>query len=297
VDQVDPEPRYQRPAPRPSAEQRLVDVSATGLDRLRGDPYQFYAAKILNLARLDPLDAEPSAAWRGTAAHAVLDAWHKAGAPPGRLAEFAEAELARMAAHPLVRSLWRPRLLAALDWIGMEIERLKGKGRTVLATECEGAIEVIGVRVHGRADRIDRTGQGRLGIVDYKTGAPPSARQVEEGFALQLGLLGLIARAGGFAGISGDPEIFEYWSLARGKDGSFGYVDSPILTGRKQRGVPIDAILPETERYLHEALANWIVGDEPFTARLNPDHKDYNDFDQLMRLDEWIFDLKPGDAE
>ena len=35
------------------------------------------------------------------------------------------------------------------------------------------------------------------------------------GFALQLGLLGLIGRAGGFEGVSGDPEVFEYWSLAK----------------------------------------------------------------------------------
>ena len=39
---------------------------------------------------------------------------------------------------------------------------------------------------------------GGLAIVDYKTGKPPPAEAVEEGFALQLGLLGLIARAGGF---------------------------------------------------------------------------------------------------
>jgi RecB family exonuclease len=39
---------------------------------------------------------------------------------------------------------------------------------------------------------------GTLAIVDYKTGTPPSGRMVQEGFALQLGLIGLIAQAGGF---------------------------------------------------------------------------------------------------
>ena len=29
------------------------------------------------------------------------------------------------------------------------------------------------------------------------------------------------------------------------------------------------------------------MGEEPFTARLNPDLPGYNDYDQLMRLDEW----------
>jgi ATP-dependent helicase/nuclease subunit B len=45
--------------------------------------------------------------------------------------------------------------------------------------------------------------------------------------------------------------------------------------------------LSETKRFLLEAINKWIKGDEPFTARLNPDLKGYNDYDQLMRLDEW----------
>ena len=39
--------------------------------------------------------------------------------------------------------------------------------------------------------------------------------------------------------------------------------------------------------FLREALATWILGDEPFVARLNPDLPGYGDYDQLMRLDEW----------
>jgi ATP-dependent helicase/nuclease subunit B len=71
------------------------------------------------------------------------------------------------------------------------------------------------VTVQGRVDRIDRLADGGLAIIDYKTGAPPSAKAVENGFALQLGLLALIARAGGFDGVTGEPEAFEYWSLAK----------------------------------------------------------------------------------
>ena len=48
-----------------------------------------------------------------------------------------------------------------------------------------------------------------------------------------------------------------------------------------------DEFLAETERYLIDAIDRWIKGSEPFTARLNPDLGGYNDYDQLMRLDEW----------
>src|SRR3546814_8186060 len=52
-----------------------------------------------------------------------------------------------------------------------------------------GEMLVDGVRVYGRADRIDRFDDGALAIVDYKTGDPPSAARVAAGFALQMGLL------------------------------------------------------------------------------------------------------------
>lgn len=292
---------YPRPQPMPDADQRRVSVSATGLDRLRSDPYQFYASAILGLRALDALDAEPTAAWKGTAVHEVLKAWHDAGEPAGGLIPIAEARLDEMSAHPLVRGLWRPRLMAALAWIDERIAELKAEGRTVLATEADGSLLWRGVRIHGRADRIDGLAGGGLAIVDYKTGKPPSGRAVAEGFSLQLGLIGLIAREGGYEGLRGEPERFEYWSLARdpkAKDEPrFGFMEEPILEDRKRSGVLREDFLPETERYLNDALDRWILGQEPFTARLNPDIGGFNDFDQLMRLDEWLPRMGQGDEE
>jgi ATP-dependent helicase/nuclease subunit B len=286
-------PAYPRPRPMPSPQQRRVDIAVTALDRLRSDPYQFYASAILGLKTLDPRDADPTPAWRGTAVHAILEEWHKVGAPPGELVPLAERKLAEMSAHPFMRSLWRPRLTAALAWIEDEQERLLGEGRAVAAFECWGDTTVNGIRIFGRADRIDRLPDGALAIVDYKTGTPPSGRMVQEGFALQLGLIGLIAQAGGFndengrVTVEGEPTHFEYWSLARNRERGFGYREEPILEGRKKSGIPREDFLPETRRFLEEAIARWILGQEPFVARLNPDLPSYADYDQLMRLEEW----------
>lgn len=296
LDQTPPSamaPVYPRPRPLPSAEQRRVAIAVTALDRLRSDPYQFYASAILGLRTLDPRDADPSPAWRGTAVHAILEGWHAAGAPPGELVPLAERVLDAMSAHPFMRSLWRPRLLAALAWVEHEQDELAGQGRMVAAFECKGETRVSGVRIHGRADRIDRLPDGTLAIIDYKTGTPPSGRMVQEGFALQLGLIGLIAQDGGFRDkdgrvlVEGEPTRFEYWSLARNKERGFGFRDEPILEGRKKSGIPREDFLPETRRFLDEAISRWILGNEPFTARLNPDLPGYADYDQLMRLEEW----------
>ncbi|WP_296678701.1 PD-(D/E)XK nuclease family protein [Novosphingobium sp.] len=289
IDRAHPEPSYPRPAPNPAPAQRDVPLAVTAIDRLRSDPYQFYAQAILRLRSLDPLDAEPTAAWKGTVVHEVLKQWHRAGGRPGDLIDFAEAELCKMQTHPLVRALWWPRLAKALEWIDAEVAQLaSADGRVVVLSEEDGAMEVDGVRVFGRADRIDRRADGALVVVDYKTGSPPSGRMVQEGFALQLGVLGLIARDGGFTRVSGDPDGFEYWSLAKSRDvEQFGYVSEPIPEGQKKSGLPRDEFLDRIEVYLRDAITRWIKGDEPFTARLNPDIGGYNDYDQLMRLDEW----------
>ncbi len=279
---VDPHPR---PKPLPSPEQRKVRISVTALDRLRSDPYQFYASSILHLRELDNLDAEPSPAWRGEVAHLILERWHKR---EGTLAELADAELRAMNAHPLMRALWRPRLLKALEWIEAQLAADPDRVPTVI--EGWGKMDVRGVDIFGKADRIDVLPGGQLAVVDYKTGAPPSGKQVEKGFALQLGTLGLMAERGAFDGAQGEAVRFEYWSLGASKDSEtgFGYIKTPILEGNKRTGIPLEEFLSMAEDYLHEALDRWIFGDDPFTARLNPDAVGYSTFDQLMRLDEWM---------
>ena len=146
--------------------------------------------------------------------------------------------------------------------------------------EATGEAVLAGVTVNGRADRIDRLADGGLAIIDYKTGAPPTQKAVDAGFALQLGLLGLIGRAGGFEGAVGDPEAFEYWSLRRYR-GSFGQLMCP------DKDMEPGGFLAHAYANFADAVQRWLTGSEPFTAKLNPAYAPYGDYDQLMRLEEW----------
>ncbi|PLK23746.1 double-strand break repair protein AddB [Porphyrobacter sp. TH134] len=304
-----PAPEYPRPAPDPLPAVRDVPIKVTALDRLLGDPYQFYAQAILDLRQLQPLAADPFSdpALRGTLVHDVLDKWHRAKASdPGlALAPFAAAHFERERVHPLFRALWQPRLIAALErferWIADDATE---KGRTVLATEISGEMVFDGVTVMGRADRIDRLADGTLGIVDYKTGAPPAKKQVTSGYALQLGLLGLIAQAGRFANdktgqvVTGTPTRFEYWSLGKAKkDDGFGYQETPVKEGNAKTGLLQDDYLNFHADRLAEAIRLFIKGSKPFIARENPDYKGYNEYDQLMRLEEWAIRLTEPEAK
>jgi ATP-dependent helicase/nuclease subunit B len=132
-------------------------------------------------------------------------------------------------------------------------------------------------------DRIDRCADGSLAIVDYKTGRPPSPKAVAGGFSMQLGLLGLIAEARGFADIEGATSCFEYWSLAR-RGATLGFVDTPV--GRRN-GVDAGEFTSRAKASFIEAASLWLTGSEPFTAKLHPEHAPYAEYDQLMRLEEW----------
>ena len=282
IDRPDGPPRpVARPAPNPPLDARPWRIAVTDLDRLQADPFAFYAKAILRLRALDPLDADHSAAWKGTAVHRILEEWQKQDdCDPATLIGRARALIAGDAIHPLLRALWQPRLLEAIKWIADLEANHQSEGRRPKAAEAKGETELNGVKLFGKADRIDLLPDGGLAIIDYKTGKAPSKKAVDAGFALQLGLLGLIARAGGFEGVTGTPELHEYWSLAKDKD-SFGKLTRPD----KELGAP--DFLDRAQSQFAAAATKWLTGDEPFTAKLNPAYAPYEDYDQLMRLEEW----------
>lgn len=277
-----------RPAPSPAAALRPLAMSVTQVDRLKADPFAFYAQRILRLSALDPVDADPTAAWRGTAVHGVLEAWARdSGCRVDALRPLAMDMLSDPKTHPLIRALWQPRLLAAVEWIAQRMAAEQDAGRKVIAAEGKGGTTIAGIELSGRFDRIDLLPDNTLAIVDYKTGKAPSAAAVRAGFSMQLGLLGAIAEAGGFAGISGTAGGFEYWSLAKNRESTFGSVSTPVDTNGKNDRILTSEFVARARAVFAEAAARWLTGDEAFVAKLHPEYAPYAEYDQLMRRDEW----------
>lgn len=276
-----------RPAPSPPVALRPKRISVTEVDRLKADPYAFYAKRVLGLSVLDPVDADPSAAWRGTAVHAVLEVWAKEDrCRPDLLRARAIAMLRDERTHPMMRALWQPRLMEAIDWIAAKMAEQSADGRSVLAVEQSGVIEIAGVTLSGKADRLDRLADGSIAIVDYKTGKPPSAAAVSAGYSLQLGLLGLIAERGGFDWIAAKGGSFEYWSLTKRGD-KFGYVASPVDDSAREGKIATADFTTLAAHNFTDAAQHWLTGAEPFLAKRKPEFAPYSEYDQLMRLDEW----------
>ena len=210
-----------RPGPAPDAEQRRVRLSITDFDQLKSDPYSFYAKRILRLKVLDPVDAEPSYAWRGTLVHDILQHWFQQDdCAPEKLMSRAEALLTDGSLEPLLRTLWQPRIADGLRWIAHETQRMRDEeGRRLLIAEQKGETELLGIKISGRADRIDAMADGGLVVIDYKTGVPPKPKQVNAGFALQLGLVGLMAERGVIEGVTGQALRFDIGASPKTRSG------------------------------------------------------------------------------
>ena len=93
------------------------------------------------------------------------------------LAEFERRfEPAQFPARPVAeqyRREGRRALAALLEWPEWRRHR-------VVATEAEFEVEVAGVKVNGRIDRVDEVAPGKLRVVDYKTGRKPSDDALDE---------------------------------------------------------------------------------------------------------------------
>lgn len=282
--------RRGKPRPCPSPELRPGRVAVTHVDRLIADPYSFYASRILKLSSLERIDGDPGPAWRGTLVHRILELWFREDKCVPHLLEQRARNLAGgPGAHPIVRALWLPRLIESVRWIGEQVTADAAADRHILLVETKGEAEIAGIFLNGTADRIDRLAGGGIAIVDYKTGKPPSAKQVLKGYALQLGLLGAIAQRDGFAELGGalPPVEFEYWSTAKGKAGAFGYRISPVKPGGSDKMVATEDLIAHSIAHFTAAAEKWLTGNEPFGAQVNPELPSYGDYDQLMRLDEW----------
>lgn len=275
-----------QPKPAPPLALRPRNLSVSDIERWMRDPYALYAKKVLKLDPLKLIDEPPGAADRGSAIHDALEHFFKDAQnatplhPRKALMAAGEEAFAAWKDRPGVWALWWPRFEDLADWILNEQNTLVRQGRTVAALETSGkrVFDVNGAAwtVRAKADRIDLGPEG-LVILDYKTGSVPSKTAMQQGYAPQLPVEGLIAQTGGFDLGSHDVAGFEYWALS--------------TTGSKppKRDVKFDAqaLMAQAQDGL---LALFAAFDDPKAAYLHapsPVHAPYKDYDALSRAEEW----------
>jgi RecB family exonuclease len=274
-------PRAQRPAPAPPVTARPDHLTVTEIKRLIRDPYAIYARHILNLRPLDPLMRAPDALLRGTVLHEILEGFiretleHPAHCTHATLMQHAETVLAQNVPWAEARALWLARLERVADWF-IETEFARRARAHPVAFEAKGRATLpdLGFTLSAKADRLDLDDLGQVHIYDYKTGAPPSAKE-QTRFDKQLLLEAAIATRAGFADM-GPSRVARAVFIGLGSD-------------PKELDAPLDAEPPEKIwSEFHALIAAYFDPDMGYTARRAPRMaEDDGDYDQLARYGEW----------
>jgi len=273
------------PPPCPPVAARPRRLSVTQIETLIRDPYAVYARHVLGLHALDEIDADPGAAERGSVIHDALDQFFRAfpAALPedavDRLLAQGRESFGRALDRPGVKAFWWPRFERIARWI-VEYERSRRTGITTLLTEITG--EMIfdapagSFTMTAKADRIELRADGSVAIMDYKTGAVPSKKNVEAGISPQLPLEACIAMAGGFAGVPAGPvEAFAYLELTGGNP-----------PGREVSATDDAlALAPLTRNRLENLISSYDDPDRAYLSQPDPEIAPrYSDYEHLARL-------------
>ena len=277
------------PAPRPPLEVRPRQLSVTRVETWFRDPYGLYADQILRLRALDPIDADPTLADRGTMIHRALERLVTAF-PEGRPAD-AEARLIEIgrtifrdiADRPGLWAFWWPRFCRIAGWVA---EREAGERHRVGRSWAEAAGCLVlslpsgDFTLTAKADRIDRIEGEGFRILDYKTGGLPSMTEVTRGPACQLPLEAAILEQGGFEEVpAGKVVDLGFWRLSGG------------TTPGQARTVP-----GEPSELAERALAALAARVEAFSREETPYASEpwpaiaprYSDYRHLARQREWV---------
>jgi len=287
-----------QPRPTPPRAARPLKLPVTAIEDWLRDPYTIYAKYILKLSPLDPVDMPLSGADRGSAIHAALGEFterYQDALPddPARvLGEIGHKHFAPLFDHAEARALWWPRFLRIATWFG-EWERERRAGVIRVQAERRGTLTIpLGhdrqFELSARADRIELRADGSYAVLDYKTGAPPSNKQVRLGLSPQLTLEAAILRDGGFDGIDAGVSVGELTYVRLSGNTPAG-LELPVMlaVGKEPPQSPDDAA-DEARAKLEGLVRRFEDETEPYRSLvLSMWSQRYGTYDDLARIKEW----------
>ena len=138
----------------------------------------------------------------------------------------------------------------------------------------------------GTADRIERRTGGQVAILDFKTGKPPSEKQVRSGLSPQMPLQGLIARDGGYEKL-GVRDVSALTYLRFGTQFEVQTLGAAAQRGKIEAVTP-DALIRAAEAGLIRLLTAFADPEHPYLSAPRPERVNYESaYTRLARRDEW----------
>ncbi len=260
------------PTPCPSIVSRPQSLTISDIDLLVKDPYGFYAKRILNLAPLRPLEGEThDRIQRGIIIHAVLE---YALQHPNTSIEFYLDRLFKKLG--VQNSFWAQQFISVVSWVRDDLKK-RPVIQNFLEHKADMKVTVQGTEftVQGRLDRVDYD-PNRVVVIDYKTGTPPSTKDIKDGYAPQLPVEVLMLHQGEVEKIN-HVNSMEIWHVR-------GF--APIVDITEIAVTP--DFIEKSQEGLNLLLETFLCQETPFLACPNPKKSpSFLDYEHLERISEW----------
>lgn len=300
LDQADHFLPIDQPRPTPPVSMRPRRLSVTDIEKWIRNPYQIYARHILKLKPLKKLEIDFEAKDKGDIFHQVFEECLKTfpqGLPPNIDAWLHQKGLdifGEKIHNPRIRFFWWSRFEEIANWFiqtqrereadGYQIALIEEKGQMTFETAL-GSFQLI-----GKVDRIDLLPDGAYEIIDYKTGTPPTKKDVEAGYSPQLTLEALMIQHRAFPLEPRPVNLCTYWQL---KGIQHIVKINKVLVGEK---------VTQSQQEAYHGLISMITHyeDETTSYIAYPNFAiagRYDDYRHLCRIDEWSTHHTPKKAE
>ncbi|MCR5506287.1 MAG: double-strand break repair protein AddB [bacterium] len=277
--------RCGRPSPCPPVYARPKELSATWIEKWYRDPYIIFANKILRLKKLDDINPIAGPAELGTVIHNSLEEFKKKN-----LSTFDELmQIMHNNAVPYMDipqiDFWYSKFETVAKWF-IDYEASIKNLTSFSFQEETGKLEITpDFTITAKADRIDILRDNSAVIFDYKTGTPPSEKEVLSGYAPQLPIEALILQHKGFSNIKTNSKVggIRYIKLTGSQNGH--------ISGEKL-DASIDDIIETAFKNLKENIELFSKESTPYLSRPNPNKvghsiENYSEYSHLARVKEW----------
>ncbi|KJV68670.1 PD-(D/E)XK nuclease family protein [Candidatus Neoehrlichia procyonis] len=258
----------------PNLEVRLKTfnvITSTSIDDLIHNPYVFYVRNILNIIPIREINVQLSSKDFGTVVHVIFQKYlSQVGIDSNYnlLLKIAECEFASLYRNCIyVESIWWPKFKKIADhFFNIDIKR-KSKIKFIEVEKKFFWNINSNISIVAKCDRVEYLKDGRIAIVDYKTGSIPLQVDIQHGFAPQVIIQALSVMHSTNKQISN----LAYWKI----------------DAEQMLIVPIKnfySIMNSTAENLNKFLNSYLHDEIPFFPAIsNSNLSRYKDYELLMR--------------
>ena len=279
INRIDKLKAISRPKPTPPITKRPKELYATSIEKLKNNPYDIYAEKILKLKKKEEFYENKVFAFFGSAVHEAIELYINNYQSDTReklyskLIEYGKKTFDKYFTDESSKELFFIRFLNIARWFINENENIRKNGYKVYAERKEKVyFKDLDFTLSAKIDRIEENNFGTINIADYKTGNVPSNSEVLSGKKPQLTIEAIILN-------NKKIDKLVYWSIKGKGEESL-----------KEIKADIQDLVKKGENGVKKLIAYFKVFENSYIATgydLNDQNHYPSDYKHLSRVDEW----------